>query len=170
MNPTDALEPLAVCVYACELAGLAVGEVPQEVMESAQAGEGFELRLEITDEQDLLLAFDAKSLQLQAQVHWLDGDRQLQSVLSALQLNHEMPPGRRRFSMEMFSGSIVLSDTFDWADCAADTLALGICEMMLLMDTLIDQGGVPLRDERADTPAQRDEPKPDSLMNLGLRV
>jgi len=174
MNPESALEPLAIALHACELAGLAVGEVPDDVMLAAQEGGPFELSFEIASEQQLLLAYDPKAALMQVEVHWAEGFRNTNAVFAALQLNHELPIGRRRFSMEMFTGNIVLSDALDWPDCAADQLALCMCELMLMIDDLAGadgSDGAPTSEGAPGAPAQFGvSASPDSFMNLGVRV
>lgn len=136
MNFESPLEPLARAVHALELAGLALGDVPAETLEAAEQGKSFALSFDLPGQTRLELQFDPEAAQYEVAVHLVGGYAREEVVLAALQLNHEMPSRSRRFSLEAYSGDVVLSDVLHWNDAAADELALCVCDLMLQMGEL----------------------------------
>lgn len=138
MSDTNPLDPLAIACYACELAGFDISEVPEDVLAAAQRGESFALSFDLAADLTLQLLFDHAAQRYEVEVHAIAGHRNEALVYSALQLNHELPRGSRRYSMEMFSGDVVLSDQIALAEDPVDSLALLVCDLMLGMSELLE--------------------------------
>lgn len=137
MSPVSTLESLALACYACELAGFDVTDIASDVADAADRGDAFELVFDVSDEQRFRMLFDPESQQFEIAVHKLGAYSEPALVFAALQLNHELPRGNRRFSMEMFTGDVVLSDEVEVATTSADALALVVCDLLIGMDELM---------------------------------
>jgi len=132
------LEPLALACYACELAGLEAEGVTSEVIESAENGESFEFAFTMPGDLDLQIYFDVQQERFDVAIHLPDAHQQIALVYAALQINHELDSGHRRFSMDMFSGDLVLSDKLAWAEVTPESMALTLCDLIILMDELLE--------------------------------
>lgn len=137
MSPVSTLEALALACYACELAGFDVTDLASDVADAADRGEAFELVFDVSDDQRFRMLFDPETQNYEIAVQKLGAYSEPPLVYAALQLNHELPRGNRRFSMEMFTGDVVLSDEVEVSTTSADALALVICDLLIGMDELV---------------------------------
>ena len=138
-NPLpSALEPLAQALYAMELAGLDADGASPEAIEAAEQGEAFALTCDFEGQTRLELRFDPASAHYELAVHLMGGYARQEVVLAALQLNHTLASRSRRFSLEPYSGDVVLSEVLPWAEAQAQELAQCACDLIVLMAELED--------------------------------
>jgi hypothetical protein len=166
MNSTSLespLEPLARAVYAVELAGLSIEEVEAQVLEAAEQGQAFSLSFQLPGQTRLNLAFEPTAGCFELAVHLAGGYAREEVVLAALRLNHELASRSRRFSLEPYSGDVVLSEVLTWDEAESQELALAICDLVLLMGELEDLGPLSLAEPLP-------EPMSDPMLAAAMRA
>jgi hypothetical protein len=137
MNPQSPLEPLALAVYAMELAGLDVQPTP-EALQAAEEGQAFSLDFEFVGSSQVELRFVPETGYFEVAVHLSGGYARETLVWAAMGLNHEMQSRTRRFSIEPYTGDLVLSDVLHWDQTSPDDLALCVCDLIILMGQVED--------------------------------
>lgn len=138
MSNDTLLDALALGCYACELAGYDIDGVSDQWVAEAQAEGSFELSFSVYGDLELVLNFDGKASRFEVAVKLLDGHEREALVYAALQLNREFGSGARRYSMDMFSGAIILSDEIALAGADPESLALLICDLTVMMADLAE--------------------------------
>lgn len=162
MDLESPLEPLARVMHALDLSGFVAGQVDDETLDAAQAGEAFSVTLELQDALRLSVNFEPAAQACEVSVHLRQGYLRETAVIAALQLNEQLPLRGARFSMQPYSGDLVLRDALPWSEAQPDALALLICDLVMLMDTLQDA------DADADTdPTEPESAQPDTAGEPG---
>lgn len=130
------LEPLARAVYAMELAGLSAAEPSPETIEAAEQGQAFALSFEFPGLTRLNMRFDPDAGHYEIAVHLRGAYLHENVVLAALRLNHDLTSRSQRFSLEPYSGDVVLSDVLPWGVASPEDLAMCACDLLLIMNEL----------------------------------